>query len=605
MVHYDNMIEHPAISRIKALRDNMLINNIDWCVIYSADPHMSEYLGQSDKARQYFSGFTGSAGTLLVGQEETLLWTDSRYYVQAESELNGSGITLMKDGLATTPSVAEYLSSVVWEGQNVGLDLKTVSIDEYNDICERIPDSSIIVDAASVISKSWQDKPKRIFHPITVVEDDVAGKSTQDKLSEVRQLLEETLTDKDASYTYIVTDLCKIMWILNIRGTDIEYVPVAYSYMTIDRYSTVLYCNKKNIDKITADILSERGVIVKEYGNFYRELEGIATDICILDYKTVNSLIYSKVSEYCTVKKCKDTEFIRAHVKNAAEIEGMKDAHLKDAVVMIEFIKKLKEMSFDGEYNEYNIGKMLDNMRLDTKECEGLSFETICAYGENGAIVHYSAQESECKKIEDKGFLLVDSGGHYKMGTTDITRTISMGNLSQEQKKCYTLVLKANLRLMNARFKGNVRGDNLDIIARQCLWDEGYDYGHGTGHGVGCKLSVHEDPVRISYRSVSSVMEPGVIVSDEPGVYIENEFGIRLENVLLVIPDDNKILGLNRFESLTLVPFDVDAIDISEMDEEDIVALNKYHHMVYEKVSPYLLDETRIWLAKECEPLHK
>lgn len=604
MVDYSSELRHPSIDRLSVLRSNMSDENIDWMVIYSADAHMSEYVGAADKAREYFSGFTGSAGTMLVGREEAYLWTDSRYFVQAEKELSGSEITLMRDGMEGVDNLTEYLSKCVWEGQVIATDFRTISISSLQKLKEIVPENVEIIDASRIIGKSWNGRPKREFHEINIIDETVAGCTTKEKIDYLRNKINEIYIDELDSYSFIVSDLCSIMWLLNIRGKDIAYVPVAYSYLVIDANCIYFYCNRKAVGKDVINILNEKDIIVKEYGNFYNELDDIATDIVLIDPKKSNALIVEKISGPVKIWECDDILLIPKHIKNYKEIEGMKNAHLLDGVVMTKFIYKLKHMDDIEKYTEYDLGLMLDNMRLLNEQCQGLSFETICAYGENAAIVHYSANEECTTNVKRKGMILIDSGAHYECGTTDVTRTISLGEVSDEEKKCYTAVLKGNLALADMIFPKGVKGDNLDVIARKPIWDIGYDFGHGTGHGIGCRLSVHEDPVRISYRGNSVEMVPGIVVSDEPGIYVEGEFGIRIENALLCEKKDTfenkEMLG---FDSLTLVPFDRDAIDVNFLEPEDIKRLNNYHKRVFMELSKYLDEDECQWLACECQEI--
>lgn len=601
MVTYDENKEHPAIARCNMLREKMQEANVDWLIINTADQHLSEYVSDADKARAYFSGFTGSAGTLLISTEEALLWTDSRYYVQAESELSKSNIELMRDGLSGVKSLEEYICENVWNGQRIAIDFKTISFQAYESLKEKLPEDIEIVDGSGIVNSSFIDKPKRVFNPIVSISN-IAGCDVKDKLCEVRNLIEKKCFLQEASYTYIVSDLTAIMWLLNLRGEDVSYVQVAYSYLLIDKNVSTLYVNKKAINKDIVDELLENGVNVKEYGTFYRDLDDLATDFVLLDASKTNASISEKASNYCEIKKINDYDFIKKYIKNEKEIAGFKSAHLVDGAIMVSFIRKIKEIVASGErINEYNAGKLLDEMRLNNEYCLDLSFETICAYGKNGAVVHYSAEEESALELCAKGMLLVDSGGHYELGTTDITRTIVLGELTEEEKKCYTLVLKGNLQLMSILFKDGVRGDNLDIIARKPIWENGYSYGHGTGHGIGCRLSVHEGPVNISYKSKTIVdIKPGLVVSDEPGIYIQDAFGVRLENALLAVEKENGLIG---FESLTLVPFDRDAIDVSLLSDEEISILNTYHKKVYELISPSLEEADKKWLYDSTRDL--
>ena len=603
MTVYDENRPHPSLERIALLREKMEANGIDYVLIPTNDPHLSEYVEETDKVREYFSGFTGSAGSLLVGVQKSWLWTDSRYYLQAQEELKGSDIELMRDGEKGVPRINDFIKDTIWEGQSLAFDFKTISASSYEELCQYLGDNVELVDASKIIRESFGNRPKRVFNAPYVLDAKYYKKSSAQKLSQIRELISKKLRNDEESYTYIISDLCSIMWVCNLRGSDIKHVPVAYSYLCIDQNTTTLFLNKKNVDISVREVLLQNDIILKEYGTFYQEIENIATDVVFLDKKNNNASMFEKASKFIEVKDVNDSDFIKKHIKDEAEIEGMKAAHLIDAKVCISFIRKIKEFAKNEKLTEYEVGQMLDKMRLENDECDDISFDTICGYGKNGAIVHYEATKDSSSEILNKGFLLVDSGGHYLNGTTDITRTIALGELSEKEREVYTLVLKGNLRLLKALFKSDVRGDNLDILARTPIWEGGYSYGHGTGHGIGQRLSVHEDPIRISYKNHDGgEFVPGVIVSDEPGIYIENEFGVRLENVLLVVKKDEE-RDLCGFESLTLVPFDNEAINISMLSKEELDTLNEYHKTVFEKVSPNLCEDDLKWLEEATRKL--
>lgn len=605
MTTYNNETSHPSFERISLLREQMNNIGIDWIVIYSADPHLSEYLGECDKARAYYTGFTGSAGTFVLSMDEAYLFTDSRYYIQAERELSGSDIVLIKEGLENNPNVTEFLQEHIWPGQVLGIDFKTISASEYDELSYMFLDEVSIVDCSDAITASWEDRPKREFAPLRHVDYEYSGRSYIDKIGDIRSIIEDKYADVEQSYTYIVSDLCSIMWILNLRGEDIAYVPVGYSYLTIDANVATLYCNRKNLDKSITDDFLNNSIAVKEYSYFYKDIDNIATDICLIDYSANNVAVRNSIYEAVDIIECKDYELVKKYIKNDIELEGMRKAHINDAVHMISYIREIKErVNSKEQISEYEAGKLLDDKRCQDADCEGLSFATICAYKDNAAVVHYTADSKASAMLKPEGMLLVDSGGHYKSGTTDITRTIVLGKLTEEEKKCYTAVLKGNLRLMDAVFVSGVKGENLDVIAREPIWRSGYHYGHGTGHGIGCNLSVHEDPVRISYRLSTSVpFVPGMIVSDEPGIYVEDSFGIRLENALVVVEKseyDNPLFG---FESLTMVPFDKEAIVTEDLDTYERGLLNSYHAKVYDVMGELVSKEDSKWLEEACSPI--
>ena len=573
-------------------------NCIDWFIVYSQDPHLSEYTAECDRLREKISGFSGSAGTLLVGATESYLWTDSRYYIQAADQLEGSGITLMKSQMPGVPGLPRFLRDHVWDGQVLAVDRKTVSYDEYGRLLQVLPSSIEVTDGGKIL-RGLHDS-KRVFNGIKAVPQEHRGKEITAKLDDVRKRIAGRIGG-ESSYTYVVSDLTSIMWLYNLRGDDITHVPVAYSYTCITAFSAVLYISRKHLTEEAAKMLDEAGVTVKEYSRFYTELSDVATDVILADTYRNNAAIIEGAEETATLQDVSDAELIAKPFKNASEIKGMEDAHIKDAVTMIRFIKNVKETAAEGKLpDEYEMGRMLDRKRLEGG-CRDLSFDTICAYGPNAAIVHYTAKQDECAAICNFGFLLVDSGGQYEFeGTTDITRTISLGKLTEEEIHAYTTVLRGNLRLMDMIFPEGCKGTLLDTAAENVLWENGYYCGHGIGHGVGCYLSVHESEIRIS-RNVGErecAFFPGVIVSDEPGIYIEGKFGIRLENLLLTV-GAGELEGhkMCRFTPLTLVPFDKEAIDMKLLSEREKDVLIRYCDLISEKVLPLLSEDEQKWLS--------
>ncbi len=575
-------------------------NDIDWFVVFSRDEHLSEYTGESDRYIRSLTGFTGSAGTLVVGAEGAWLWTDSRYHIQAENQLRGKDIELMRSGIPGVLTMEDFLSEHVWDGQRIAMDLKTVSFFDYSRLQKKIPFSAETVDGEDIL-KASKKMPSRVCNEIVPVPANRCGKSALDKLEGVRKKIKKEFPQTE-SYTYLISDLTSVMWLFNLRGSDIAHVPVAYSYAAITPYSASLYIHRKQLTKEASDALEEAGIIVKEYSRFYKELDDIATDIVFADSNRNNTRIIRPFEENQMFTACSDPSFITKSVKCDSEIAGMKSAHQKDAVTMIRFIKLIKEMASNGELpNEYELGKILDKKRLENG-CSDTSFDTICAYGPNSAIVHYVASEKDCSPVSSKGFLLVDSGGQYMFeGTTDITRTISLGEVCDEEKRVYTTVLKGNLRLMDAIFPEGCEGTLLDAVAEQPLWENGYFCGHGIGHGVGCNLSVHESEARISRRTGSGEIPitSGVIISDEPGVYLEGKFGVRIENLLLAVKSDT--IGKNRmcsFKPLTLVPYDSESIDSDMLDEKEKDMLMRYNRLIIEKICPLLTGEEAEWLEE-------
>lgn len=599
MVDYSSVV-HPSIEKLSVIRNAMAEDGINYLIITSMDPHLSEFISEYDKVLKIISGFTGTYAVMLVGMDECLLWTDSRYYIQAQIELSGSEIKLMKEGLEGVDDIYKVVLQYAKEDITFAVDYSTIGIKAFEKL-KKCAKNASFVDAKGILSLAKDKYASRHFGPVEYLNSDFFGKSSFEKISEIRRYITEKYNKDLADYIYVVSNLESIMWILNLRGSDIRYVPVAYSYLIITDTDVTLYISDD------ADLLKSHltDINIYEYDSFYEDCNKYEGVTVFMDKSTNNARILKSLSLKNDVKFVDDNFLIRKYIKTPSEIQGMKKAHIKDAVLMIRFIKRLKEMAEAGELtDEYSISMMLDKMRFDMG-CSDMSFETICAYGKNAAIVHYEANEDVSAQIFSKGMLLVDSGGQYpNLGTTDITRTIVLGEVSQKEKEAYTAVLIGNLRLLNLKFPKGFYGYNIDIVAKKPIWDVGYDYGHGTGHGIGAYLSVHESPVRISYRVGSKddyipPFEEGMILSDEPGIYVENEFGVRLENAVLIKNVEYKGQHMLGFESLTLVPFDKEAIDYSLMNEEDLDNLRRYNQIIVDNLKDYLNKEEMDFLIKE------
>ena len=586
--------------RISALRNLMEQNKINAYVIPTSDEHGSEYLSDHFKTREYMSGFTGSAGTLVVTMYEALLWTDGRYFIQAAEQLQDSEIKLMKAGEEGVPSVEEYLKKNLIEGSVIGFDGQTTNARQAEKLAE-ISKMKIKSDV-DLGGEIWSDRPAIEFKPIWRLMDRYAGVSYPEKVANIRKRMEEEKAD-----TLLLTSLDEIAWVTNIRGDDIEYNPVCFSYMVITKYDSLLFANTKSFDEKTIYRLSEEGVKIKEYDEIYDYVKVIPEYTTLwLDKTTTNySILRSIKPEVKIIDKFSPALHLKA-IKNNVEIENMINAHIMDGVAVTRFIYWLKHNVSKEKMTEISIANKLEEFRKSWKTYLAPSFETIVGYADHGAIVHYSATKETDYEVKADNFVLIDSGGHYVEGTTDITRTIALGNISTEQKKMYTAVLRGNLKLANAKFLSGCTGVSLDYVARQPLWEIGYDYRHGTGHGVGYLLNVHEQPNAFRYMLRENVEEnaefkPGMITSDEPGVYLEGQYGIRLENLLLCVEKQvteyGQFLG---FDTLTLVPFDVDAIDVNIMSDYEIRLLRQYHKLVYKKISPYLNIEEQEWLYEVC-----
>lgn len=597
--------------KLTKLRELMAAKGFEAYLINSSDSHQSEYTAPYFKAREYMSGFTGSAGTLLVTMDNAYLWTDGRYFIQAESQLKGSGIILMKQGEKGVPTIEDFLTDHIddlmadHELIGLGFDPKTVSRKFYERLSERHSDflGVHVGSDTDLVGEIWTDRPPLTFTPIFELDEVYTGKSRAEKLSELRAELD--LGDDDI---FVISALDETAWLLNIRASDVKYTPVALAYCIIKKNSADLFIDENAIDKELRWKLNADGVEIHSYNNFYDELEklGSSAGRFFFDPDTTSYAVHA-----CYGKGCKDRPALYEEItspviamkakKNDTECANIRKAHIIDGVAvtkLIYFLKTADEANIRS-LDEIAVSDKLEEFRKQGENYLYQSFAPISAYGKNAAIVHYSADEQSNTKLDSKGFLLLDTGGQYRYGTTDITRTIALGELTFEQKQAYTAVLKGNLRLAAAKFKKGCSGVNLDILARQPLWELGWDYNHGTGHGVGYCLGVHEGPQGIRMRDKTpKAFEEGMLTSDEPGVYLENKFGIRLENLMLCVPCDDDFL---RFEPVTMVPFDRSAIVEDDLTYEDIQLLNSYNFAVRKAVSPYLTEEERQWLEAETE----
>ena len=613
--------------RIQRLLDEMKKENIDYYIIPTNDYHNSEYVSSFFKCREYMSGFTGSAGTLVISEKESVLWTDGRYFIQAEDQLKGSGIELYKAGNTGVPTIREYIRNRCDElGKNVtgatvtiGFDGRVMDLSFVRNLEEKLKDimgvSININPTLDLVGRIWTDRPTPVTNPIYVFPEEYAGKSASEKLNEVRLKLSE----KKAEF-HVLSSLDDIAWLLNLRGSDVECNPVFLSYLFISEEDAVLFCHTGMVDEKTKEYLSDIGVSLKEYDDIYSYLEDYPGDsrtcgqtkengkklgTILLDPENINYRLYTEASKkFETVLEPNPSLRLKG-IKNEVETENLRRANVIDGAAMVKFLKWLdgyKKNGSEEEITELKCAEKLLEFRKESKEFVDISFDTISAYGPHGAIVHYEPTLETDIPVERKGFLLVDSGAQYFMGTTDITRTIAMGELTEEMRKYYTAVLKGNLRLASAVFPKGVAGANLDVLARGPLWKLEKDYNHGTGHGIGYFLNVHEGPQNINWKiskryGNSEPLEAGMVTSDEPGFYLEGEFGVRIENdVLTVLKQENEHGTFLGFEILTLAPIDLTPVIVEELTSEEKEVLNSYHRMVYEKLSPVLDKETADWL---------
>ena len=577
--------------RISKLQQKMTERGYDAYVIFTSDDHGSEYIEDHFKARNFFSGFTGSAGTLVVTKSESRMWTDGRYFLQAARELKASGSILMKDGEAGVPSVIEFLKSL-GSAPTVAFDFSTASAHFVGALKNAIPDVKL-VDDGKAVDEIWTERPALPASKAYMLSDEAAGESVKSKLE---NLIKDTHA-QGADFA-LVASLDDVAWLFNLRGDDIRYNPVNYAYALVGDGHAILYIDSAKLSLEIYKALEACGVTIRPYDAVYDDVKAIRGTILVDEGKTNYAL------SLCLKDKKDASVFpttLRKAIKNSVEIENSKQAQLEDSVAMVKFMRWLKTNVGKIEMDEISVSDKLEAFRKESPKFVELSFDTICGYMANGAVIHYSATPETSKKVEARGLLLVDSGAQYLYGTTDITRTFALGKLSDDMRHDFTLVLKSHIALSRAVFPTNTYGVALDLVAREPMIREGKNFRHGTGHGVGYLLNVHEGPhnisPRVSWAYHTSPIKPGMFVTDEPGIYIENEYGVRHENILLCVKNGENEYGETfRFEPITLVPFDLDAINADELSAEERAWLNDYHKTVFEKVSPLLDDEHKEYL---------
>ncbi len=548
-------------------------------LVPTSDYHNSEYLSDFFKEREFLSGFTGSAGTLLVTKEDAFLWTDGRYFIQAEKELADSGITLFKSGEDGVLSIKDFLLKSLKKSDTLAFDgrlLTTTTVLEYKKIFRK-------VKSINLVDFIWEERPSLPEKPIFELPEKFSGECRKSKLQKVREKLKGLNCN-----AHLLSSLDDIAWLLNLRGSDVENTPVYLSYLYITENNATLFVSPNAISTEIKQILESDNVTVKPYSDAFKEIKKLSKGkTTLLDFNSVNFELYKNIKGK-TVNAENPTLSLKS-IKNPTEIENLRSCHIKDGIAVTKFMMWVKECS--GE-TEISVSDYLEKLRKENENYISPSFDTISAFNENAAMVHYSATPETDTPIGENGLLLVDSGGQYLEGTTDITRTFVIGKISDKAKIHYTMVLCGMLELMNAKFLYGCDGRNLDILARKPLWAHNLDYKHGTGHGVGYLLSVHEGPNAFRYRGNSAVFEEGMVTTDEPGFYLENEYGIRIENELLCKKDIKNEYGqFMSFETLTCAPIDLDGVDVSIINNEQKKTLNNYHNWVFEKLSPYFEGE--------------
>ena len=573
--------------------------NIDCYIIPTDDYHHSEYVGDYFKFREYMTGFSGSAGTAVFTREKAGLWTDGRYFIQAEAQLKGSGIKLYKSGEPEVPTIEEFLKKELEEGAVLGFDGRTVSYaqgEKYRQIAEG--EGASIEFRLDLAPDTWTGRPEMSTEPAFLLEDEYSGENIESKLKRIREKMKE-----NGCNAHILSSLDDIAWLFNIRGNDIAYCPLVLSYAIVYNNSVELFANSQKFSEEIVNLFAENQIQIYPYEDIYRVVsEMTSEDKVLLDSKIMNYRLYQAISKDTVIVDKQNPEILMKSVKNETQAENLRKAHLKDAVAHTKFMYWLKKNIGRVEITELSASARLEGLRAEQEHFLGPSFGPISAYGEHGAIVHYSADEKSNVPLKEGKLFMTDTGGHYLEGSTDITRTVALGEVGNIEKEHFTLVARAMLRLANTVFLYGCSGANLDCIARKVFWKEGLNFNHGTGHGVGYLLNIHEGPINFRWKEgerPAPALEENMVITDEPGIYIEGSHGIRLENELLVRKTVKNEYGqFMNFEILTYVPIDLDAILPEKMSTEEKEMLNHYHKQVYEKVSPYLSEEERIWLKE-------
>ena len=592
-----NVMNKTEISeRIARLREELRREHLSAFIFPTSDPHNSEYTAEHWKGREWISGFNGSAGTAVVTLDNAALWTDSRYFIAAEEQLQGTEFQLMKLKVEGTPSIAEWLGRELKDAADkaVGIDGMVNSTNSIKELISDLRTQGGITLRTNFdpLERIWQDRPAIPENPVVIHPLEYAGEPIREKLARIRKALREKHADG-----MLMAALDDIAWTLNLRGSDVHCSPVFVSYLLISTTEVTLYINKVKLTPEVMSYLQAEGVGVKPYNQVKQGLKDYFEYNILLDGNEVNYTLYKAV-EREIIDASSPVPLMKA-VKNEREIAGFRSAMLKDGIAMVKFLKWLKPAVEAGGQTEMSVERKLTALRAEQPLFHGLSFDTIVGYEEHGAIVHYEVIPETDATLHPKGLLLIDSGTQYQDGTTDVTRTIALGPLTEEQKRVYTLVLKGHIDLQILHFPDGASGTQLDAIARRPLWQAGMNFLHGTGHGVGCYLNCHEGPHQIRMEWIPARLQAGMTVTDEPGVYLGGRFGVRIENTLLVVPAEETECGrFLGFETLTLCPIETSPIIKELMTPEEIQWLNDYHTTVYERLSPYLNEDEKAWLRK-------
>lgn len=582
--------------RLSIFREEMRKAGVAACIIPGTDPHASEYIADYWKEREWISGFDGSAGTAVVTLNEAGLWTDSRYFLQGTEQLKGTGFELMKMGLPETPDMLNWLAQVLKPGEKVAVNPQMFSLNAFSLMEKELTINGLQLVSIDIPATAWTDRTPLPADPFFIFSAEKAGRSCSEKIRLVRSEMQKAHAD-----VFVLSALDDIAWLFNIRGRDVDYNPVVIAYALLDANRCTLYVDDAKLTSETAEYLAGEKVTVKPYLAIYNELKMLSLKNRILvDGAKLNQSLFEALPKSCPKVNQMSPVFKLKALKNEVELAGIRKAMLKDGVALTRFFRWLEANVSKGTLSEVSIAEKLTGFRAEQGDFFGESFGTIAGFAGHGAIVHYRADATSDAKLTPDNILLLDSGGQYLQGTTDITRTITLGNPTDQQKKDFTLVLKGHIGLASVKFPVGTRGSQLDILARKAMWDLGINYGHGTGHGIGHFLNVHEGPQNIRMDENPVTLQPGMIISNEPGLYRSNQYGIRTENLVRVRESIVTEFGhFLEFETLTLFPIDKNLIDTSIMTNQEIDWLNNYHREVYDKLAPMLTADEQSWLKEK------
>lgn len=595
-------------SRIEKLRELMKKRGIDAYIIPSSDNHQSENVGEYFKAREYMTGFTGSAGTAVVMMDEAGLWTDGRYFLQAENQLKDTGIDLFKIGNPDVPTVEKFIIDNMPSSGTLGFDGRLIAMKEGSNFEQKLKDKNVSIKYdEDLIDLIWDDRPELSKEAVFYLEEKYSGESTTSKLGRVRAYMQTV----DANY-HILTSLDDIAWLFNIRGNDVMYSPLILSYAVIGMDKSELFIDESKLSDEIKAILAKDDIILKPYNDIYDAVKAFSSqDTVLLDPQRINYAMYKNLSPIATKAQTANPTILFKAMKNETELKNMKAAQIKDGAALTKLMYWIKNNYKNQEITEITVSEKLEELRKEQEGYLWQSFAPICAFKDHAAMMHYSATKESDVKLEEGHLFLIDTGGNYYEGSTDITRTMAIGEVTKELKTHFTAVVRGMINLSRAKFLYGCRGYNLDILARQPIWDLDLDYKCGTGHGIGYLLNIHEGPAGIRWYVAphiedSSTLEEGMVLTNEPGIYIDGSHGIRIENELIVRKGTKNNQGQFMYmEAITFVPIDLDAIDVSQMNKEERAYLNTYHKMVFEKISPFLNQEEKNWLedyTKEINP---